>query len=734
MRANLRLVVAIAASILLSVLVSQSAGAHANLLDSIPKANEQLEQPPALVELFFSEAIESSFSTIEVLDVNGIRVDNEDARVDTGDPSRMRATLRSLPDGVYTVSWRTLSAVDSHITAGVFPFAVGAVDSAALEGAVQAGQRFNVSPAEVITRWLTFLSSMAVTGGMLFLLVVWLPTMSIAGNKEEIGLPWQRINTIALLILLLVSLFWLLIQAGQAKGAILVTPWSPAFRQVLFSTRFGALWLARVAVALCALWLVQRKPSARISWSLFILGLLILLTISMGSHAAAEPDPLIPIIIDWIHLIAASVWVGGLIHFVSALWTMRGAEIQNRIAVTAVLIPRFSVTALISVGVIVITGSYASILHIGSFSELISTAYGRTLLVKLAFFLPMVVLGAVNLLHTSPQMKNAAREVKLESPIPQFRRLIRSEVIFAILVLLSVALLTTLPPAAVPDSTPSISGTQQTDDLAVALDVSPGRPGSNRFLVTIDSNGETPENVREVSLKFTPSTVEIPPSSVKLEDQGDGQFSTEGGYLALADKWQVQVAVRKVDTFDSFANFDLNISSSSGGLGQDTSQSIPWHRITGMLTVTAAIMLGLVLTSLFKDGGRIILAAIVPIVLISAVGVFVFFDKPVEDLITMANPIPSNLESLTTGQELYQANCFPCHGPSGAGDGPVGMTLNPPPADLTVHTAPGVHLDGQLFEWITNGLPGSVMPAFVENLSDEERWHLVNYIRTLAQP
>ena len=73
-------------------------------------------------------------------------------------------------------------------------------------------------------------------------------------------------------------------------------------------------------------------------------------------------------------------------------------------------------------------------------------------------------------------------------------------------------------------------------------------------------------------------------------------------------------------------------------------------------------------------------------------------------------------------------------GVSGAGDGPVGLTLNPPPADLTVHTAPGIHPDARLYDWITNGFRGSVMPAFREQLSDEERWHLVNYIRTLAQP
>jgi hypothetical protein len=48
------------------------------------------------------------------------------------------------------------------------------------------------------------------------------------------------------------------------------------------------------------------------------------------------------------------------------------------------------------------------------------------------------------------------------------------------------------------------------------------------------------------------------------------------------------------------------------------------------------------------------------------------------------------------------------------------------------HAIPGIHTDAQLFEWITNGFPGSQMPAFRATLSDTDRWHLVNFIRTLA--
>jgi mono/diheme cytochrome c family protein len=61
------------------------------------------------------------------------------------------------------------------------------------------------------------------------------------------------------------------------------------------------------------------------------------------------------------------------------------------------------------------------------------------------------------------------------------------------------------------------------------------------------------------------------------------------------------------------------------------------------------------------------------------------------------------------------------------------LTLNPRPADLTVYAIPGVHPDAQLYEWITNGFPGTRMPAFKSTLSDTDRWNLVNFIRTLAK-
>ena len=68
---------------------------------------------------------------------------------------------------------------------------------------------------------------------------------------------------------------------------------------------------------------------------------------------------------------------------------------------------------------------------------------------------------------------------------------------------------------------------------------------------------------------------------------------------------------------------------------------------------------------------------------------------------------------------------------NGKGDGPLGLSLIPKPADLTIHAAPGVHRDGQLYGWITNGLPGSAMPGWRSGLSNTDRWNSVNFIRTM---
>ena len=93
--------------------------------------------------------------------------------------------------------------------------------------------------------------------------------------------------------------------------------------------------------------------------------------------------------------------------------------------------------------------------------------------------------------------------------------------------------------------------------------------------------------------------------------------------------------------------------------------------------------------------------------------------------------VPYHAASITTGEALYRAHCAVCHGPTGAGDGPGGLRLPRPPADLrSPHTAQ--HTAGDLFWWISHGIPRAEMPAFGARLTEEERWDLINFLRTLS--
>jgi mono/diheme cytochrome c family protein len=94
------------------------------------------------------------------------------------------------------------------------------------------------------------------------------------------------------------------------------------------------------------------------------------------------------------------------------------------------------------------------------------------------------------------------------------------------------------------------------------------------------------------------------------------------------------------------------------------------------------------------------------------------------------NPVAATMESVRKGGELFAIYCTPCHGASGRGDGPV-STKFVPPADLTNPELQKVRTDGYWQSYLSVG--GAVMPSYGEALSVDERWHVVNYLRTLAQ-
>ena len=110
---------------LLALTASTSAFAHAHLESTTPAADASLSTPPAEVAIVVSEAIEPKFSTIEVKDAHGTRVDKGDVHLAPDDAKRLIVSLQPLDPGSYTVDWKVTS-VDTHKTHGRFSFKVGA--------------------------------------------------------------------------------------------------------------------------------------------------------------------------------------------------------------------------------------------------------------------------------------------------------------------------------------------------------------------------------------------------------------------------------------------------------------------------------------------------------------------------------------------------------------------------------------------------------------------------------
>ena len=102
-----------------------------------------------------------------------------------------------------------------------------------------------------------------------------------------------------------------------------------------------------------------------------------------------------------------------------------------------------------------------------------------------------------------------------------------------------------------------------------------------------------------------------------------------------------------------------------------------------------------------------------------------------DDAKKVKNPVPATQETLAAAEQLFQDNCVLCHGEKGLGDGPGAKTIKVKPANFTDPKLQASETDGGLFWKMSNGR--GPMPAWKDELSDKERWELVNYIRKLGK-
>lgn len=703
------------------------ASAHALLLRSNPEANAVLEKSPIQVEMFFSEPLEQQLSSITVYDSNNRIVSAGDVRVDPSDSERMTVTLHVLTDGVYTVTWKVVSTIDGHQTIGAYPFAVGNANANAVK-AIQQTSTARLPFSALLSKFMILASLAVLAGQRLFITLIWEPALK--SNLNDVVRPavWKTLYRFALIGVLLAIGIGILSQAGQTTGKELSLPWDPELGRILTETRLGVIWLARLGLALLAVWLAGRNESPTNDWFGFGVNLALLFTVTLTSHAATEAKPLLAILVDWIHLIGMTFWLGGIVYLFTGIRQLQALDDQLRTQRTSLLTRQFSANALVIVAIIGLTGFYSAYLRVGEWSALVTSLYGHVLLIKQGFVAGLLLIAATNLLIISPRLSRERVQGTGNSKLVSFfGKILILDLTFAGLLLASVSFLTYIPPAKIPaPANTDFTKIKQADDLKVEINISPAHIGQNEFmLILISADGQPVTSAEEVLLRFTSSQANIPPSELELISDGSGMFRAKGTHLSLPGSWQIQAVIRRQDKFDVYANFNLTLQKPGGS---DTTTSS--RQAGGLILFIGLLAMLMAITLRASKGIRWGLGVPLALLMVS-LGIYYLMRPPLTEN-AQANPIPPNRDSITAGGAVYAISCAPCHGASGQGDGPVGLTMNPRPADLTQHAFPGIHPDAQLYEWITNGFPGTRMPAFKSSLSDTDRWHLVNFIRTLG--
>ncbi len=182
-----RLLARAAAALLLAVLAGpQLAFAHAELERAEPPVASAVLQAPAQLRLLFSEPLDPGFSRVQVLNARRERVDHDDSRVSPDDPRLLTISLPDgLPDGVYTVAWRSLSAFDGHPANGSYPATVGAAANAPGAAAQAVSAEPRLAPETAVARWWLYLAASLVFGSLVVWRLVFAPGVFSRGPRRR---------------------------------------------------------------------------------------------------------------------------------------------------------------------------------------------------------------------------------------------------------------------------------------------------------------------------------------------------------------------------------------------------------------------------------------------------------------------------------------------------------------------------------------------------------------------
>jgi putative copper resistance protein D len=303
----------------------------------------------------------------------------------------------------------------------------------------------------IMTRAVHIAASILIAGTFTFQIVTLGSTGSSLGDDlRRIERDLSRLAVWSLIAVLLSAVLWFSLEIINMSGLPVASVFSAtAWRTVLFETQFGRVWqlrlgLVALAFALIAPGLARDEARRARMFILWLLSVVLLVSLAWISHAAAARVQPLGLFGDALHLCAAGVWIGGLAPLAIFLAHMPVFSSDKKVVL---VLERFSTLSLCCVSVLILSGISNSWLLVGSIHALFTTPYGRLLLVKLALFGVLIVLGARNRLTIKTKLLTAQTSSNL---LPQLRRNVICEICLGAVVIAIVGCLGVTPPAGHP--------------------------------------------------------------------------------------------------------------------------------------------------------------------------------------------------------------------------------------------------------------------------------------------
>jgi copper transport protein len=591
-----------------------AAFAHAQLLGASPASGATLTTQPKFVVFKFGENVGGTLGAVRVYDAAGNEVDDASVSHPGGNAHSIAVGLQpQLPDGTYTATYRVISA-DTHIVYGGLVFNIGHASAASkvtVAGLIKRNESGRVTKiAFGVTRALDYVSIALILGALAFVLVAWAPALRALAELDD-GEEWraasatfarrvQRLLYIAIALGAIVSVLGFVLQGASAAGVSLWTSLKSSVLNDTLGTRFGTVWAARALdwLALGALLLATQArarglvptlrsdadtetprddgpapvhddtrmltpgPPRAVIAALTLGAAYLALTPALAGHASIEHPTWLFFPSDVLHVLAASVWVGGIACLLFALpAATRRLEPTDRTRLLLATLARFSPLALAAVVTIAITGVVQALIDVRTLNGLLQTTYGALVIAKVALLLVLIALGWVNRERVLPALRRLveARSTPGAAGVLA-RRTMRGELALMLCVFgVTAALISYTPPIDADAGPFSVNTTLGQAELEMTLE--PAEVGLNTaHIYLIDARSGTQfTQTKELSVTAKLPSKGIGPIALKTIPAGPGHYILNSAVLSPAGKWQLEVTDRVSEFEEHSRTIDVPI-------------------------------------------------------------------------------------------------------------------------------------------------------------------------------